>query len=51
MLNSEFIYDQCLLSANSNITSFIGYVNNTMIKLLIYFNLRIDEQIINIIPR
>jgi hypothetical protein len=31
-------------------TSFIGYLNNTMIKLTIYFNsrMRIDEQITNI---
>ena len=38
---------------NSNITSFIGYMDNTMIKLPIYFNshMRIDEQIINIIPK
>jgi len=36
----------------SNITSFIGYINNTMIKLTIYFSslMRIDEQITNIIP-
>jgi len=33
-------------------TSFIGYKNNTMIKLTIYLNslMRIDEQITNIIP-
>jgi hypothetical protein len=33
-------------------TSFIGYMNNTMIKLTIYFNsdMHIDEQITNIIP-
>jgi hypothetical protein len=36
----------------SNMTSFIGYVNNPMIKLTIYFNSlkRIYEQITNIIP-
>ena len=36
----------------SNMTSFIGYIHNTMIKLTIYFNslMRIDEQITNIIP-
>jgi hypothetical protein len=36
-----------------NMTSFIGYINNTMIKLKIYFNshMRIDEQIRNIIPQ
>ena len=36
----------------SNMTSFIGYINNTMIKLTIYFIslMRIDEQITNIIP-
>jgi hypothetical protein len=34
-------------------TSFIGYVNKTEMKLLIYFNshMRIDQQIINTIPR
>ena len=33
-------------------TSFIDYINNAMIKFTIYFNslMRIDEQIINIIP-
>ena len=33
-------------------TSFIGYINNIMIKLAIYFNshMRVDEQITNIIP-
>jgi hypothetical protein len=37
---------------NSNITSFIGYINDEMIKLTIYFNSqkRIDEHITNIIP-
>ena len=37
---------------NSNMTCFIGYINNTMMKLTIYFisHMRIDEQIINIIP-
>ena len=36
----------------SNMNSFIGYINNTMIILTIYFNshMRIDEQINNIIP-
>jgi len=36
----------------SNMTSFIGYINNTVIKLTIYFNslMRIDKQITNIIP-
>jgi hypothetical protein len=35
----------------SNMTSFIGYIHNTMIKLTIYFNslMRIDEHITNII--
>jgi hypothetical protein len=39
------------INKNSNMTSFIGYLNNTILKLLIYFNLHmcIDEQIINII--
>ena len=39
------------LQYNSNMTSFIGYLNDTMIKLTIYFNshMRIDEQITNII--
>jgi len=33
-------------------TSSIGYINNTMIQLAIYFHahMRIDEQITNIIP-
>jgi len=33
--------------------SFIGYIDNTVIKFPIYFNshMRIDEQIINIIPK
>jgi len=33
-------------------TSSIGYINNTMIQLTIYFHahMHIDEQIINIIP-
>ena len=32
---------------NSNMTSFIGYIHNTMIKLIIYFNshMPIDDQI------
>ena len=36
----------------SNMTSFIGYINHTLIKLTIYFNshMHIDEQIKNIIP-
>ena len=36
---------------NSNMTSFVGYMNDVVIKLLIYFNVhvRIVEQIINII--
>ena len=28
-----------MVKKNSNMTSFIGYINNTMIKLTIYFNL------------
>lgn len=38
---------------NYNVTSFIGYVNNTVIKPPIYFNshMRIGEQIKNIIPK
>ena len=37
----------------SNMTSFTGYINNTVIKLLIYFNphIHIFNQIINIIPK
>jgi len=37
----------------SNMMSFIGYINNTMIKISIYLNshMHIDEQIINIIPK
>ena len=40
------------LFLNSNMTSFIDYVNNTVIKPPIYFSphMRIDEQIINIVP-
>jgi hypothetical protein len=36
------------VAIHSNMTSFIGYMNNTMIKPTIHFNLhmRIDEQII-----
>lgn len=36
-----------------NIMSFVGYINNTVIKLSIHFNLhmRIDEKFINIIPK
>ena len=42
-----------LFDSNPNVISFSGYVNNTVIKLPIYFNshLRIYEQIINIIPK
>ena len=42
---------QCLHDINSNMTSFIGYINNVMIKLRIYFDshMRIVEHIINII--
>ena len=41
------------MKINSNMMSFIDYINNTMIKLTIYFNshVRIDEQITNIIPK
>jgi len=37
----------------SNMTSFFGHINNTAIKLPLYFNslMRIDEQIINIITK
>ena len=37
----------------SNMTFFIGCINNTAIKLPIYFNshVRINEQIIDIIPK
>ena len=37
----------------SNVTSFIGYIDNTVIQLPIYFSshMRIDEQAINIIPK
>jgi hypothetical protein len=40
------------LFLNSIMTFFIGYVNNTKIKLMIYFNshMRIDEQITFAIP-
>jgi len=40
------------LKRYSNMTSFIGYINNTMIKLTIYFksHMRSDEQIKHIIP-
>ena len=41
------------LLLNSNMTSHIDYINNTVIKPLIYFNshMRIEEQIIHIIPK
>ena len=41
-----------MVKKNSNMTSFIGYINNTMIKLTIYFNLHmhIEERITNSIP-
>jgi hypothetical protein len=41
------------LFLNFNTVSFIDYINNTVIKILIYFNshMRIDEQIIRIIPK
>jgi hypothetical protein len=44
-LNNEGRHDK--------MTSFIGYINNNVIKLPIYFNshMRIDEQIINKIPK
>ena len=50
-LNPSF--DALWAKSYSNMTSFIGYINNTMIKLAIYFNslMRIDEQITNIIPK
>jgi hypothetical protein len=53
MLILDTDYGFYKLFLNSNITSFIGYMDNTMIKLPIYFNshMRIDEQIINIIPK
>ena len=40
-------------TVNSTMPSFIGYLNNTVIKLPIYFNsqMHIDEQIIDIIPK
>ena len=43
-----YIYELILYS---NMTSLIDFLNNTMIKLTIYFNshMRIDEQISNII--
>jgi len=41
-----------LYISHSNMTSFIGYINNTIIKLTICFNshMRIDEQITFVIP-
>jgi uncharacterized membrane protein (Fun14 family) len=47
--NSVYHYLMC----NSIMTFFIGYINNAVIKLLIYFNsnMRIVEQIMNIIPK
>ena len=50
---NEILPYRMLLNVNSNMMSFIGYINNTMIKLQIYFNshMRIDEQIISIIPK
>ena len=43
----------CRFNFNSKMTSFIGYINNTAIKLPIYFksHMRIDDQIIDIIPK
>jgi len=40
------------LFLNSNMASFICYINDTMIKFTIYFNshIRIDKQITSIIP-
>jgi hypothetical protein len=47
------IHDHCcnhIVKTYSNMTSFVGYINNTMIKLTIYFNshMHIDEHITNI---
>jgi hypothetical protein len=41
------IQDKRVIVVYSNMKSFIGYINNTRIKLVIYFNshIRIDEQI------
>ena len=53
MIDIYLLLNQYLYSTfNSNMTSFIGYINNTVVKLTIYFNslMRIDEQITNIIP-
>jgi hypothetical protein len=43
----------CQTVTYSNLTSLIGYINNTVIQLPIYLysRMRIDEQIINIIPK
>jgi uncharacterized Fe-S radical SAM superfamily protein PflX len=40
-------------SPHRNIENLIGYINNTVKKLPIYFNsdMRIDEEIVNIIPK
>jgi len=47
-----YVCGQFRLKRYSNMTSFIGYINNTMIKLTIYFksHMRSDEQIKHIIP-
>ena len=51
-LDSNLSFNALWAKSYSNTTSFIGYINNTMIKFTIYFNslMRIDEQITNIIP-
>ena len=51
-LDSNLSFNAIWVKSYSNTTSFIGYINNTMIKFTIYFNslMRIDEQITNIIP-
>ena len=47
-----FFFFNVLYNTNSNITSFVGCINNVVIQLYIYFNshMRILEQIISIIP-
>ena len=49
--SSKYMTWYDILERYSNMTSFIGYVNNTVIKLPIYFNshMSIEKQIINTI--
>jgi hypothetical protein len=48
----NLLFNALWAKSYSNMTSFIAYIDNTMIKLTIYFNslMRIVEQITNMIP-